>query len=236
MNKLYDTISNWQNSLTNTYTTRFIEACGDCHNYMSKGFTRDEASEILISKGYGSTGIEEVLDEIYGPKISKASTKKIDLYVVPTKYNDIMSMVEYRLAKSGPDKFIKYLTEPENPIIGTTEKHKKSLLKLANNAYENVSLAKHLHNELEPYLEEAMLNSVLIAEQQNASIQKIDKNKYFVEFPGRFASVDLDKGNSTSNKFTKSNYGKFGLADEFLIKAHDTVSPFIRLRKILIQQ
>ena len=236
MNELQDTLTNWTNSLGNTYSARFVAACTDCEGCKKRGFTRDEASEILASRGYGMDGVSDVLDQIYGPKTAEASTKNIDLFVVPTKYKDISKMIEYRLAKSGPEKFVSYLTECEMPIIGTTERHKKSLLKIAQCSIEDPSTIVHLHDELEPYVEEAMLNSVLMAEQHQATINKLSQNQYLVEFPARCATVDLGKGESNSSKFVKGNFGKFGLADEFLIKAHDTVSPYIRLRKSLIHR
>ena len=37
----------------------------------------------------------------------------------------------------------------------------------------------------------------------------------------------------TSNKFIEGNYSDFGLADEFLIKVADTVSPYQRLKRAL---
>jgi hypothetical protein len=38
---------------------------------------------------------------------------------------------------------------------------------------------------------------------------------------------------STSDKFTQGNYADFGLADEYLVKAADTVSPYQRLKRAL---
>jgi hypothetical protein len=236
MNELQDTIINWTNTLGNTYNFRFISACNECQSCKNKGFTREEASEILASKGLGTIGAEEALNKIYGQREAGSKIKNIDLYVVPTKYRDISSMVQHRLNKVGPDVFVSFLTNCEDPIVPTTARHQKFLLKIAKNAIEDPYTVEHLHEELEPYMEEAMLNAVLTAEQHSASVSKVASNQYLVEFPEKCAVVDLNKGESNGTKFSKSNFGKFGLADEFLIKAHDTVSPYIRLRKSLINR
>ena len=59
------------------------------------------------------------------------------------------------------------------------------------------------------------------------------KNKYVISTNKGSAEVDLSNATSTSNKFIEGNYSDFGLADEFLIKVADTVSPYQRLKRAL---
>ena len=235
MQELYDTITNWNNTLGTSYNSRFITACATCETYKNKGYSRNEASEMLISQGLGMNGSEEVLDSVYG-KDNAIKTSSIDLFIVPTRYSDVKNYIEYQLKKVGPEKFVSYLTDAEAPIIKASSKFKKTLVKIAQSAYENPNLMEHMHEELEPYIEEAMLNSVLIAENEQANIQKVASNQYKVEFMNREASVDLEGGHSTGTRYTKGNFKYFGLADEFLVKAHDTVSPYTRLRKVVIRK
>ena len=47
------------------------------------------------------------------------------------------------------------------------------------------------------------------------------------------ATVNLSAGTSSSEKYTKGNYETFGIADEFIVSAADTVSPYQRLKRAL---
>ena len=47
------------------------------------------------------------------------------------------------------------------------------------------------------------------------------------------AEVDLSSATSSSEKFIGGNYVDFGLAEEFMVKAADTVSPYQRLKRAL---
>jgi len=86
---------------------------------------------------------------------------------------------------------------------------------------------------LRPYVEETLLNSVLIAQSQEAEVKTASKNKYVVSMRKGTADVDLVNATSNSEKFTQGNYASFGLADEFMVKAADTISPYARLRRAL---
>jgi len=171
------------------------------------------------------------LGEVFGE--GKKEYAKREAYVVPTSYDDVMHIVEANLLKDGPEKFVNELTDSEFPIIEASDLHKKNLLKIASSCHENVSLMKHLHNELRPFFEEIMLNSVLEAEQNKGSIKKISQSQYEVKIGTRTAKTNLMEGISSDSKFQKGNYAKFGLADEFLVKAHDQVSPYNRILKAL---
>jgi hypothetical protein len=91
----------------------------------------------------------------------------------------------------------------------------------------------NLHVALKPFIEETLLNNVLIAQSQDAEIKTASKNKYVVSMRKGTAEVDLLSATSTSDKFTQGNYADFGLADEYLVKAADTVSPYQRLKRAL---
>jgi hypothetical protein len=237
MDKIYDAITNWQNTHGNSYNSRFIAACAKCEGYKTKGFDASEIAELLMADGMGQAGVNEVLAKVFGPAQNTPFEKKsMELYIVPTKYADVQPLVENRLMSKGPQKFVSYLTESPEPLVVTTAKHKKSLLKLANDAYENISLMAYLHNEISPYIEEAMLDSVLLAEQHEGKIDKIAQAQYNVKLGGKQATVDLEIGKSSGNRFANGNFDKFGLADEFIVKVHDAVSPYARLKKILLQK
>ena len=227
----FDTIINWSNKLGNSYNTKYIQACAECQSLKAKGFTRDEAEEILAGSGHGLKGLKTVLAEVFGE--TKKQYAKREAYVVPTSYDDVLHIVEANLLKDGPKKFVEEITSSEHPIVEASDLHKKNLLKIANSCYENVSLMKHLHNELRPFFEEIMLNSVLEAEQNKGSIKKLSQSQYEVKIGAKTAKTNLMEGLSSGEKFQKGNYAKFGLADEFLVMTHDQVSPYNRILKAL---
>ena len=226
----FDTIVNWTNKLGNSYNTKFIQACAEAENLKEQGYTKEEAEEMLAST-HGLKGLREILSQVFGTVKNQKLAQ--EAFVVPTGYDDITHVVETNLLKDGPETFISDLTDTEFPIIEASKSYKATLLKLAKSCYENNSLMKHLHNEIKPYFEEAMLNAVLKSEQQSSSIKKANAKEYQVKIGGKSAMVNLMDGISNNEIFTKGNYSKFGLADEFLVKAHDEVSPYTRILKVL---
>ena len=59
------------------------------------------------------------------------------------------------------------------------------------------------------------------------------KNKYVVSNKKGTVEVDLLNATSTGEKFTKGNYADFGLADEYMVGAANSVSPYQRLKRAL---
>lgn len=230
-NNSYESIVNWTNKLGNSYNTKFIQACAECESCKCKGFDRDEAVELLMAKGFGHPeGLSEIIDEVYGvPEVKKV---KAEVYVVPTSYDDVQHIIEEQLINSGPESFVSYLTDSADPIMRINANHKKTLIKLAKSALENSDHFKFLHEEIKPFIEEAMLNSVLLAEKStDYAMQKFASSKFGVIINGKEAMVDLNAGNSSGERYVRGNFNKFGLADEYLVKAHDTASPYVRLKK-----
>ncbi len=77
------------------------------------------------------------------------------------------------------------------------------------------------------------MNNVLIAETSDVNMKVASKGKYVVSMKHGSAEVDLTNGTSSSNKFQNGNYADFGLADEFMVKAAETISPYERLKRAL---
>ena len=226
----YESIVNWTNKLGNTYNAKYIQACTECESLKNKGYNREEAEEILAGNGHGLKGLKQVLARVFG-EVPRTAAKQ-ESFIVPTSYDDILHVVEHNLIKDGPVTFTNSLTDSLFPIIEASDSYKKTILKLATACYTNPSNMKHLHKELKPYFEEIMLNAVLGAEQNStSSVKKTSSNEYEVKIANRKAYLNLMQGLSSDEKFSKGNYAKFGLADEFLVKAHDKVSPYTRILK-----
>jgi hypothetical protein len=64
-------------------------------------------------------------------------------------------------------------------------------------------------------------------------VKTASRNKYVVSMKNGTSEVDLLNATSSSSKFIEGNYSDFGLADEYMVIAADTVSPYSRLKRAL---
>ena len=101
-------------------------------------------------------------------------------------------------------------------------------------AKESEAGMQNLHSALKPYIEEQLLYSVLTAQSEQAEIKTASQDRYIVSMKKGTAEVDLMNGTSTSDKYVQGSYSSFGLVDEFLVKAADTVSPYMRLKRAIV--
>jgi hypothetical protein len=108
-----------------------------------------------------------------------------------------------------------------------------SLLKLAEYAQKDANALETLHSELKPWFETTLLDSVLTAQNSRASLANTGNNTFRVAMKNSEVDVDLNLGKSYSEKYIQGNYESFGLADEYLVYAADTTSPYERLKKAL---
>lgn len=227
-------INNWNNTLSTTFDEQFSLAQAKCEKMKKQGFKKNDIREVLSADGLNDPTINEVIGKSFGKSTLEEKLKKASYssqYVVPTSYNDIKDLVENTLFKFGPEKFITFLTSGSTPIVKTSATHIQRLAKIAAKSMEDSHSLQHLHSELEPYMEEQMLHAVLEAEHGDAEINKIASGEYMVKMNNRTAKVNLGAGRSSSKKYSESHYDKFGLADEFIVKAHDKVSPCSRIIK-----
>lgn len=227
-------INNWNNTLSTTFGEQFSLAQAKCEKMKKQGLKQNDIREVLSADGLNDPTINEVIGRSFGKSTLKEKLKKasyVSQYVVPTSYEDIKLAVENTLFKFGPEKLITFLTSGDTPIIKTSATHIQRIKKIATQSLEDSHALQHLHDELEPYMEEQMLHAVLEAEHGDAEIKKVSSDQYMVKMNNRTAMVDLSAGQSSSKRYSESHYDKFGLADEFIIKAHDKVSPCSRIIK-----
>jgi hypothetical protein len=228
---LLETASNWTNGFSSTYNKKYVKACSDCEKCKNKGMSREDTEEILLSRGNGEATVAKLLNEFFGE--SDAPKKnKVRVFIVPSSYDDIMPLMESRLASMGAVRFVHALTDSEQPIIKVSSRHKDRLLTLCKKVLSKTASMDVVHEEVKPYVEEAMLEAVLEAENNNATLEKTADGIYSVKFSNlKTASVDLNNGVSTSDTFVNGNYANFGIADAFMVKAHDELSPYSRMTK-----
>lgn len=229
-------IYNWRNELRQNNQGERTVAAQSAIDFQKRGFTAQEALEMLAAEKFDLRTAEHAVYTVYGKTACAESSQPVrTAMVVPTSYSDVKPIIEDTLGRLSAKEFVDRLTKSESPIVRVSQKNLESWYRLAANAKQDAFGLDVLHSELKPWVEETMLKSVLIAEREEARIQKVAKNerRYKVAMRKEAAEVDLDHGTSTGTRFQKGNFADFGLADEFMIQAADHVSPYERLKRAL---
>ena len=225
-------IYNWRNELRAHNDGVYVVANSQASKYKNQGYNKSEVVELLAAENFDLDVANRVASNLFDePTVSKKET--ISVAVVPTKYSDCAPVIERTLEKLSAKEFVKKLTIGEHSIVKADSKSLESWKRLAELAKTNSNAKAELHKELKPWVEEALLNSVLVAQSDKPVVKTASKNKYVVSMRKGEAEVDLSNATSTSKKFIEGNYADFGLADEFMVSAADAVSPYNRLKRAL---
>ncbi len=230
-----DFIYNWRNELKQHADGAYLVAKRMASNLKDKGLSKNDVVELLAVENFDIDLARRVASKVFDTNEKVAENNTIEVSVVPTKYADCAPIIERSLIKLSAKEFAKRLCSGPYAIVKTDEKSFDSWIRLAELAKTSANGKHNLHTELKPWVEEALLNSVLVAQNERPVITASDKtNKVFkVAMRRGEATVDLSAGTSSSDKYTKGNYETFGIADEFIVSAADTVSPYQRLKRAL---
>jgi len=230
-----DFIYNWRNELKQHADGAYLVAKRMASNLKDKGLSKNDVVELLAVENFDIDLARRVASKVFDTNEKVAENNTIEVSVVPTKYADCAPIIERSLIKLSAKEFAKRLCSGPYAIVKTDEKSFDSWVRLAELAKTSANGKHNLHTELKPWVEEALLNSVLVAQNEKPVITASDKtNKVFkVAMRRGEATVNLSAGTSSSEKYTKGNYETFGIADEFIVSAADTVSPYQRLKRAL---
>ena len=230
-----DFIYNWRNELKQHADGAYLVAKRMASNLKEKGLGKSDVIELLAVENFDLDLAKRVASKVFDEKEAVADKNTIEVSVVPTKYADCAPIIERSLIKLSAKEFAKRLCSGPYAIVKTDEKSFDSWVRLAELAKTSANGKHNLHTELKPWVEEALLNSVLVAQNERPVITASDKtNKVFkVAMRRGEATVNLSAGTSSSEKYTKGNYETFGIADECIVSAADTVSPYQRLKRAL---
>lgn len=197
-----------------------------------KGFAAEEVLDILASNDVNNLNlIESVVNEKFGKFSSNKAQSVRESYVCPTSFSEVKNTLEDKLFELGPLNFINKLARSESPIMPVNDKSYNSYLRLATAAVSdnNTNL---LFPELKKWFEEAMYLAVCAAKSNKNEIRVASNNSnYSATVNNRTYDVNLKQGTCNCPKFTKSNYGDFGLACEHIVAASEKASPHQRLLK-----
>ena len=226
-------IYNWRNELKSHQNGAYVVASSQAQKLKNQGFGKSEIVELLAADNYDLDLVTRVASVLFDENEEAVSNSVVEVAVVPTRYSDCAPIIERTLSKVSAREFAKRLCSGPHAIVKTDDRGLNYIQRLAELAQGSSVGLKNLHSALKPYIEETLLNNVLIAQSQEAEVKTASKNKYVVSMRKGTADVDLSNATSTSEKFTQGNYSSFGLADEFMVKAADTVSPYARLKRAL---
>lgn len=228
-----DMIYNWRNELRSHSDGVFVVASSQAQKYKNQGFDKSEVVELLAADNYDLEVANRVASKLFDNNENTIVKQAIEVAVVPTKYSDCSPIIEKTLEKFSAKEFVKKLTLGEHSIVKTDSKGVESWLKLVQMAKDNESMRTALHKELKPWVEEALLNSVLKSQTENPVVEAKSNSKVVVSMRKGTAEVDLNNATSSSQKFIEGNYAYFGLADEYMVSAADSISPYARLKRAL---
>lgn len=229
-----DMLLNWRNTLQRTTDGAKYVAAQTALNYRASGYSADETIDLMVGEYFDVDLAKEVVAQVYGESktnISQGQTPRIAM-VAPTSYNDVVPFVEGALTKLSPSQFADVIL---NDLLVASDRDKDGWRRLAQQAVHDPIAKNILHEDLRPWVEEAMLNAVLLAEKNQARVVEADaaSRKYIVATNNHTFEVNLTEGTCTCDAFNRGNFGVLGLACEHIVRAADTVSPFQRLTRAL---
>lgn len=195
-------------------------------------FTHSEIEEILIAEGYKQNLIKEAL------KSSEAEEEVEELVAeetLPKKYSDLSHKFEKFLEAKGPTKFVKVMTQGENPLIKLSKKDLDTFQKIADTAYTNSVHYATLHAFMKPSIISELAENVCRARKirSNCKVAQVNDGVFKIEHNGKTVKASFKPVISTSTKFASSNYGEFGFPDEYVILAYEEASPYSKIKKDL---
>jgi hypothetical protein len=226
-----DFIYNWRNDLKSHSSGMDFLVTSEAENLKLQGYNKSDIIEVLAAKNYDLDLVIKVASNIFPEQTTKIAQ---NVNVVPSKYNDVKPVIENSLNTLTAKEFVKRLTSSNHAIVKVSNKSQiDSWVRMAEIAKSNSHALETLHSELKPWVEEALLQSVLIAEKAQPIVTASNNNRVTVQIKNYEASVDLNTGTSDSEKYQLGNYKTFGLADEFMITAEKATSPYEKLKKAL---
>lgn len=230
----FEIFYNWNNSLRTNDKIQYRAIKEKIKPMLKKAYKESEIEELLLAEGYKFNLIKEAL---------KTPNESLDITIdesidsangVPKKYADISYKLEKTLSKVGPSKFVKLITQGENPLIKISAKEINVFQKLANLAFENPQYIDTLHSYMKPSIV-SELGEIICKARSIVKDCKVAKTQtgYSISHGNKVIEASIKPVNSTSEKFVNSNYQMFGFPDEYVIIAFEEESPISKLKKDL---
>ena len=228
-------IETYRKSLRQTSGGEKLVATASAEQFKSKGFDEGQAFELMAAEGFDLRSAKAAIDHAYGTVGVTEVRKERLAMLVPTSYKDVQPLVEDALRRLSAREFVDKLTRSAEPIVRTSSKRVDSWYRLVAAAKQDGHSLAELHRELKPWFEQVMYDSVLLSEKDQARVtaEASSDKRFVVSAKREEATVDLENGLSSGKRFASGHFADFGLADEYLVRAADIVSPHQRLKRAL---
>ena len=246
-----DMILNWTNTLQKSERGSQMVAAQQASDYHKRGFTPDDALELMAANGVELRLAQSAIEGIWGNyrfaspnsggitnDLELGYTPKMAMIpIVPTEYTEVAPIVEDQLLRRiSAREFVNRLCRTASPIVPVGTKDMQSLYDWAERAADDDKVMKQFHGILAPFFETTMLKNVEAAQdfENSFRVAEVAGPRVLVASENRRnASVecDLESGRCSCDKYVNNHYADFGMACEHLVHAADTISPTERLRR-----
>jgi predicted nucleic acid-binding Zn finger protein len=222
-------LNNWSGALQSTVEGRNAIATRTAEKFKESGYSADETYDLMIAENYNAHAIESAIKVAFKIEGKKEVVAEYKPLVVPTCYEDVKPIVEKTLSSCTAKDFINKLASTEYSIIPSCpDKKKLSLIRIAEDAKRDAYALRILHEELLPFVENKMYESIVEAQQQvgKFTVSETTNTRYIVASSVKIANdVCLETGACSCDKYTKGNYADFGIACEHLVSVCNAVNP-----------
>lgn len=235
--KDFEIFYNWNNSLNTNDKIQYRVIQERIQPMLAKkAYKESEIEEILIAEGYKENLVKEAMKASAAPGKKPENTEQAveAAHGVPKRYADMAHRFEKALVAHGPSKFVKMLTQGENPLVKMSQKEVDTLQRIADQAFENPLYLESLHSYIQPSIVSELADNVCKARkiQSKCKIAKTHSG-YRITHGEKVVEASIKPVKSTSEKFAQSNYEAFGFPDEYVILAYEEESPYAQIKRDL---
>lgn len=219
-----DAIYDWTNHLDATPRSYFEKIASKINSHLEEGFTIPQAVDLLIGEGEKLSDVERVaqyiLSQAEDENIVVASGNKI-----PTRYSDIKDTVEELVKDLSPKDFASAFAS-KNSLMCLSDKKYENFEKLvwfAKKHPENINFMEEIHDKLQPYVDQAIQDSQLLAQEasntNNFKFKQASKDIYKVKDGKNAYQVNLENKTCTCNKYILCSYNLLKIPCEHILEA-----------------
>jgi len=219
-----DAIYNWSNHLVPDTRGKFEKIAKKIETRLAQGFNMEQAIDLLIGEGEYLDDVEKVAEHLLSQKEEKPIISSNERKI-PVKYADIKDDIASLLKKFKPEEFTSVFAA-KNSLMSLSEKKYDEFQELvwyAKKHPEDMSLTEEIHGYLQPYLEQVIQDSQVLAKEAQAKgtfkFKKTADNIYRVREGDSAYQVDVASKTCTCPRYILCGFNLLGVACEHIIEA-----------------
>jgi hypothetical protein len=192
---------------------------------LSQGYNLEQAVDLLIGDGDSLEDINKIVEHLlYQEKEEEIKTSSNN-GKIPVKYADIKDDIASLLNKFKPEEFTSIFAS-KNSLMSLSDKKYNDFNKLiwyAKKHPEDSQLLEEVHNYMQPYVEQAIQDSQILAKEAKDNslfkFKKIANNLYKVKEKDNTYQVDLENKTCTCPRYVFCGFNLLNLPCEHIIEA-----------------